>query len=518
MPPLGKLSVLFVAILLIATAKAQQSLPGNLALTARASASSQSEGTKPENLTAGGDRQNGITDTQWTAKEGTSPADTWVELTWPSAVQFQEVVVRQEGAPKLLHVDLETRGADGNWHLLQSIGDSQHLLPVLILAQFAPQNTNGLRLSGFAGRVSLMEVEAYNRIDPPVVTMGSDLLNHIFGIVTDAFGSKPFANVPVQFKGTAGGKRWQASVQTTGDGMFQVDMPVGLEGAVTATAQLPAGASAQQTLQAGDLTPGLSMPDDSVPFINLDGTWRFQPDPDPDFYQADFSDSGWKDIKVPSHWMMEGFDSKTGTGGYRRHLQIPASFRGRRIKLLFDAVYSGADVWLNGQRIGSHEGGFSPFELDVTAAAHLGGDNLLAVLVREKTLSSHLDNMSYYANFPLTGIFRQVRLFSLPETHVRRFHVQTVFDSAYKDATLTLDLSVENESNREIAGAPLAILLKDPQGHSVPLENDHLDVKLGPWSRLEQRVEFHVASPTALGSGASAALHLEREILRRERK
>src|SRR5580704_14245639 len=181
MPPLGGLRVLFVVILSIATAKAQQSSPGNLALTARASASSQSEGTKPENLTAGGDGQNGIADTQWTAKEGTSPANTWVELTWPSAVQFQEVVIRQEGAPKLSHVDLETRGADGDWHRLQSIGDLQHLLPVLILAQFAPQNTNGLRLSGFAGRVSLTGVEAYNRIDPPVVIMGSDLLNHIFG-------------------------------------------------------------------------------------------------------------------------------------------------------------------------------------------------------------------------------------------------------------------------------------------------------------------------------------------------
>ena len=80
--------------------------------------------------------------------------------------------------------------------------------------------------------------------------------------------------------------------------------------------------------------------------------------------------------------------------------------------------------------------------------------------------------MSYYANFPLTGIFRQVRLFSVPETHVRRFHVQTVFDSAYKDATLTLDLSVENESGHEIGGVPLVLSLKDPEGHVVSLAND----------------------------------------------
>ncbi len=484
------LYAVFAALVFTTSVNAQDRPNGNFALTARATASSESEGTKAEYLTDGD-----ITNTQWTAKEGTNPADTWVELSWPKALEFQEIVVRQEGGPKLSHLNLETRDAGGQWRPLQSIGDSQHLLPRLILAQFAAQSSNGLRLSGFAGRVSLMEVEVYNRTDPPVIVVGSDLLNHIFGIVTDAFGTQPFANAPVQLQGTAGGRPWQASAQTDGDGMFQVEMPVGLEGDVTATTQLANGASPKKTLQAGDLAAGLSLPDDTVPALNLDGTWRFKPDPDGDFFQTNFSDSDWKDIKVPSHWMMEGFDSKTGTGGYRRHLQIPASFRGRRIKLLFDGVYSGAEVWLNGKRVGSHEGGFSPFELDVTSAARVGGDNLLAVLVREKTLSSHLDNMSYYANFSLTGIFRQVRLFSVPETHVRRFHVQTVFDSAYKDATLTLDLSVENESGHELNGVPLMFSLKDPQGHPVSLDNDHLDLKLAPWSRLEQRVEFHVVGP-----------------------
>jgi beta-galactosidase len=148
--------------------------------------------------------------------------------------------------------------------------------------------------------------------------------------------------------------------------------------------------------------------------------------------------------------MMAGFDSNTGTAGYHRHLQIPVNFRGRRIKLLFDGVYSRAEVWLNGERVGSHEGRFSRFELDVTRAAQVGGDNLLALLVREITLSSHLDNMSYYANFPLTGIFRPFRLFSLPETHVPRFHVQTVFDSNYRDGTLSVGLSMENESGQEV--------------------------------------------------------------------
>jgi len=481
-------TLLAVAVLAVAV-KAQEKMSGNLALTARAVASSNSEDTKAENLTDGD-----IAHTQWNPKDGTNPADTWVELTWPSAVQFEEIVIRQDGDPKLWHVNLETRDDSGKWRLVQSIGDSQHLLPRLILAQFGAQNSSGLRLSSFAGAVSLNEIEVYNRTDPPVIVVAADLLNHIFGIVTDGFGSVPFAKVAVQLHGTAGGKLWQAAAQTDESGIFQVEMPVGL-GDVTVTAQLPNGSSIRTNVQAGDLAPGLSLPDDTTPQLNLDGVWRFKPDPEPDFFQTNFSDWDWKDITVPSHWMMQGFDSRTGTGGYRLHLQIPAAFHGRRIKLIFDGVYSGAEVWLNGKRVGSHEGSFSPFELDVTDAAHTGADNLLAVLVREDTLSSHLDDMSHYANFPLAGIFHPVRMLSVPETHVRRFHVQTVFDASYKDAVLTLDLSLENESSREVNGATLAFRLTDPEGHAVVLANHDIDIKLAPWARLEQRVEFHLANP-----------------------
>jgi len=483
-------AVFAVAALAIA-AKAQEQPSGNLALAARATVSSESEGTKAENLTDGD-----ITNSGWTAKEGTNPATTWAELTWPSAVQIQEVLIRQDGNPKLTHLKLQIRDASGEWRLLKSIGDSEHLLPRLILAQFNSQITSALRFSDFAGSVSLVEIEAYNRTDPPVIELASDLLNHIFGVVTDGFGTQPFANAAVQLQGTAGGKPWHASAQTDTSGVFQVEMPVGLEGALTTTASIPQVASSEHTIRAGDLTPGYSMPDDTAPPLDLDGTWRFKPDPESGFFRANFSDSDWREIKVPSHWIMDGFDSRTGTGGYRRRLQIPASFRGRRIKLVFDGVYSGAEVWLNGTRVGSHEGGFSPFEIDVTNAAHVGPDNLLAVLVREATLSSHLDKMSYYANFPLAGIFRQVRLLSVPEIHVRRFHVQTVFDPAYKDATLAVDLSVENESGHELDATSLVFSLKDPGGHLVALPNDHLDMKLAPWSRLEQRVEFHMASPS----------------------
>jgi len=469
---------------------AQQTPVGNLALNARATASSSSEDTRPENINDGD-----ITKTEWSQKDGTDPAETWVELEWPNPVHFQEVVIRQDGSPKLTYVELETRGDDGQFHRLKTIGDSQHLLTRLILAQFATQKTTTLRLSHFAGHVSINEVEVYDRNDPPVVVLGSDLLNHIIGVVTDGFGTRPFGDVSVEVQGTADGRGWHSSSVTREDGTFSVEMPVGLEGNVTATAQVSSGLSAQGSIQAGDLSPGLSIPDQNSSEMNWDGAWRFKPDPPPDFAEINFPDSEWKSITVPSHWMMEGFDSATGTGAYRKEFEIPSSFRGRRIKLLFEGVYSGAEIFVNGKHIGSHEGGFAPFELDITDAVHIGAGNLLAVRVRENTLSSHLDKMSYYANFSLAGIFRPVRLFSLPEVHVRRLHVKTFFDSNYKNATLSLDFSVENESAHELRDTPLILSLNDPEANAVPLIDNRLNITLAPWSRLEKRIDFQIANP-----------------------
>ena len=96
------------------------------------------------------------------------------------------------------------------------------------------------------------------------------------------------------------------------------------------------------------------------------------PDPAEDFYKTDFPDANWKDMKVPSHWVMEGFDSKTGTGGYRRHLQIPQIFAAAASSCYLTAYTAELKSGLNGKRIGSHEGGFSPFELDITNAAYIG--------------------------------------------------------------------------------------------------------------------------------------------------
>ena len=145
--------------------------------------------------------------------------------------------------------------------------------------------------------------------------------------------------------------------------------------------------------------------------IDLSGKWLFQPanDADPQAtYDPRASDAAWHTMNVPEFWKpiewwiyMAGpgtshnflrkeiercdgftFDYKaTNSGWYRQWIEVPASMKGRRLVLRFEAVASVAKVYWNGQPVGSHIGMFGPFECEVTPEVQFGGKNLLAVYV-----------------------------------------------------------------------------------------------------------------------------------------
>ena len=79
-----------------------------------------------------------------------------------------------------------------------------------------------------------------------------------------------------------------------------------------------------------------------------------------------------------------------------------------------------------GQRpaCGRHEGGFTPFELDITDLAKPGGENEILVLVDARTMAADLDNASYFAYFELAGIWQPIEVFATSPTHVSHLAVR----------------------------------------------------------------------------------------------
>ncbi|HET6454117.1 MAG TPA: hypothetical protein VFI02_06910, partial [Armatimonadota bacterium] len=143
--------------------------------------------------------------------------------------------------------------------------------------------------------------------------------------------------------------------------------------------------------------------------IDLTGKWLFMPSQDSkDPANPASDDSSWHVLGVPQFWQpsewwiytavngtshnwirkeverceQSTFDyANTTSGWYRQWIEVPASMKGKRFVLKFDAVASIAEVFWNGKPVGSHVGMFGPFECEVTPQVRFGEKNLLAVMV-----------------------------------------------------------------------------------------------------------------------------------------
>ena len=219
-------------------------------------------------------------------------------------------------------------------------------------------------------------------------------------------------------------------------------------------------------------------------FRSLNGTWKFNWAPGPasrpvGFHREDFSDGSWKTIRVPGSIEAQGFgipiyvnsgysfpyDEKAPrppleanpVGSYRTTFEVPADWGGRQVFLHFDGVDSAFYAWVNGVRVGYSEDARTPAEFNVTRLLR-PGRNLLAVEVYRYSDGSFLEDQDM---FRMSGIFRDVYLWSPADQHVRDIHVNTELDASYQDAVLTVRADL---ATRAAASTVVELELRDPSG------------------------------------------------------
>ena len=237
--------------------------------------------------------------------------------------------------------------------------------------------------------------------------------------------------------------------------------------------------------------------------MSLNGTWRFhwcgEPAQKPEgFERADFDDSDWQTIDVPSCVEMRGYgvphytnvtypfkkdppvirDFVTGAtnynpvSSYRRTFAVPSDWKGRRVILRFDGADSAAYVWLNGKFVGYTEDARLPAEFDVTPflnAAVTGTTgvspvadatscvppNVLCVQVLRWCDGSYLEDQDM---FRMSGLYRDVSLFAVPKNGVKDFHVVTDADFGHTGGTqlvasATVRVEVETYGEAAVSAA-----------------------------------------------------------------
>ncbi|MDQ2687947.1 MAG: DUF4982 domain-containing protein, partial [Armatimonadota bacterium] len=105
----------------------------------------------------------------------------------------------------------------------------------------------------------------------------------------------------------------------------------------------------------------------------------------------------------------QGFTSG-GVGWYRKTFTLPASLKGRLLSVHFDGAYMDSQVWLNGQKVGTHAYGYTPFTVNLTPTARLGGRNVLAVRLDASGRTSR-----WYSG---AGLYRHVWLDATAPVHI----------------------------------------------------------------------------------------------------
>ena len=119
--------------------------------------------------------------------------------------------------------------------------------------------------------------------------------------------------------------------------------------------------------------------------VVIDAGWRFIQQDVSGAQTANFDDSSWSNLNLPHTWDVAGGQDGPGTayyrgvGWYRTHYAVDGSLTNRHFFVKFDGAFSDAQVWINGNYLGEHQGGFAAFAFDVTPYANVGTDNVVAV-------------------------------------------------------------------------------------------------------------------------------------------
>lgn len=202
----------------------------------------------------------------------------------------------------------------------------------------------------------------------------------------------------------------------------------------------------------------------------LNGDWKFQwvdsPSKAPaDFYKEGYSASSWKTIKVPANWELNGFGTPiyvnvdnefrpnepplaptvdNPVGCYLTEFNIPETWKDRLTFINFGAVKSAYYVWANGQFVGFTEDAKTNAEFDLTPYVKVG-KNTLAVKVFRFSNGSYFECQDFWR---ISGIERDVMLYSKPALNVYDYEIQAGLDKNYQNGTFAIKVKLQSNTNK----------------------------------------------------------------------
>ncbi|MGL5964390.1 MAG: glycoside hydrolase family 2 TIM barrel-domain containing protein, partial [Fusobacteriaceae bacterium] len=201
---------------------------------------------------------------------------------------------------------------------------------------------------------------------------------------------------------------------------------------------------------------------------SLNGVWKISYAKNPElrvknFYEKRFDVSAWDTVKVPGHVEMQGFGEPqyvntmypwdgheqiippmipkdfNPVSSYVKTFDVPKNWNKKAIYISFQGVESAFKIWVNGEFVGYSEDTFTPAEFDLSPYI-LDGENRIAVEVYKWCSGSWLEDQDFWR---LSGIFRDVYLYTVPDIHVRDLKITTEIDEDYKKVKILTEIKLK---------------------------------------------------------------------------
>jgi beta-galactosidase len=207
--------------------------------------------------------------------------------------------------------------------------------------------------------------------------------------------------------------------------------------------------------------------------IPLNDAWRFYKGDVGNAADPATSDGDWTAISIPHTWNAQdgqdgGNNYYKGIGWYRRHITVDDSLKGKSLYLRFEAINRKAEIYVNGQLLGSHAGGQAAICLDATKLLK-GGDNVVAVKANNRV---DQDMPPLQADFTFFGgVYRPAQLIAVSSHHfsLTDFGSQGVYVTTPEVADAAAKVHVRALVQREDLGNGWAttVTIKDAKGNVV---------------------------------------------------
>lgn len=256
--------------------------------------------------------------------------------------------------------------------------------------------------------------------------------------------------------------------------------------------------------------------DESPFYRSLNGTWKFnwvkKPSERPaDFYEPLYSTEDWGEIKVPGNWELQGYgvpiytdsdylfpadppnipSDNNPVGSYRRTFIIPRTWIGRQVYLHFGGVRSAMYVWVNGEFVGYSQGSKTPAEFNITGQV-TSGENILAVEVYRFSDGTYLEDQDYWK---ISGIERDVYLFSSPDVNIKDLFVVSDLTDGYRNGSLKVEILIRNYTDSDIEKYSVSLSLYDKNGFMINGASQKQDFEMKPGGEVTLEFERYVPDP-----------------------